>query len=57
MTARERRVIETPQGAKLTECRESVIDKVLVCAGEIVVDHPVEVTIFGCELDVDPVGV
>jgi len=34
-----------------------MVDEILVCTWKIVVNDPVEVTLFGRELDVDPVGI
>jgi hypothetical protein len=39
----------------LTFVRERVVDEVLVCAGEVVVDYPVEIAFGGCEFHIDPV--
>jgi hypothetical protein len=32
-----------------------MVDEILVCAGKIVMNDPVEVSFLGCELDVDPI--
>jgi hypothetical protein len=53
--ARERCVIEPPQRAELAQGRQCAIDKVLVRARQIVVNHPVEIPLFGGEFDIDPI--
>ena len=32
-----------------------MVDEVLVCAGKIIVNDPMEIALLGCEFDVDPV--
>lgn len=53
---REGGIVETPERAELAEGRQRAVDKVLVCAWEVVVDDPMEIALQGRELDVDPVG-
>ena len=57
MAARKRDVIEAPQSTELAQCRQGVVNEILVCAWEIVVDYPMEVAFLRRKLDVDVVGV
>jgi hypothetical protein len=34
-----------------------MVDKVLVCSWQIIVNYPMEVAFLGCELDIDPVRI
>ncbi len=49
-------VVEPPEGPELAEVRKSAVDKVLVCADEVLVDDPVKFALEGVELHVDVVG-
>jgi hypothetical protein len=54
-STRKRGIIESPKRPELTQSRKCLIDKILVCASQIVVNNPVEVSFFGCEFHVDPI--
>ena len=57
MAARKRDVIEAPQSTEFAQCRQGVVNEVLVCAWEIVVDYPMEVAFLRRKLDVDVIGI
>ena len=57
MAARKRDVIEAPQSTEFAQCRQGVVNEVLVCAWEIVVDYPMEVAFLRRKLDIDVVGI